>query len=239
MQACALTDVGKRRQMNQDFVFCSEKPVGNLPNLFIVADGMGGHQAGDYASRTAVELLLRQIREDDSHDPIVILKDCVEKMNYSLWQCSLREPTLAGMGTTLVAAVLSGNLLQVVNVGDSRLYVIGDEIHQVTRDHSLVEELVAKGRLERGSLEYQAKKNVITRAIGVDEKVMADFFEVELLPGEKVLLCSDGLTNMITDDEIYAITERSLPVEERAAALIEAANLSGGRDNITVILIER
>ena len=239
MHACALTDVGRRRQTNQDFVFCSEEPVGNLPNLFIVADGMGGHQAGDYASRTAVELLLRQARKAESHDPIVILKDSVENMNADLWRRSVEDPALSGMGTTLVAAVISDNCLQVVNIGDSRLYVIGEEIHQVTRDHSLVEELVAKGRMERGSAEYQAKKNVITRAVGVDERVTADFFEVELAPQEKVLLCSDGLTNMITDDEIHAIAKRNLPLEERAEALIEAANLSGGRDNITVILIER
>lgn len=239
MQACALTDVGRKRQMNQDFVFCSKEAVGKLPNLFVVADGMGGHQAGDYASRTAVELLLQQIWEAESHDPIVILKDCVEKMNADLWRRSLEDAALAGMGTTLVAAVLTGTKLHVVNVGDSRLYVIGKEIHQVTRDHSLVEELVAQGRLVRGSLEYQAKKNVITRAIGVDEKVTADFFEVELMPDEKVLLCSDGLSNMITDDEIYAIVNRELSLDQRAEALIEAANLSGGRDNITVILIEK
>jgi protein phosphatase len=239
MYACALTDVGKARHLNQDSVFCSESGVGNLPNLFIVADGMGGHRAGDYASRTAVEFLLQQIREKESRDPIVILKDSVEKMNGYLWRCSRENPSLAGMGTTLVAAVLTNDTLQVVNVGDSRLYVIGDEIHQVTRDHSLVEELIAQGRLVRGSAEYHAKKNVITRAVGVDERVAADFFEVKLLSDEKILLCSDGLTNMITDDEIYTIVHRSIPLRERAAALVEAANLSGGRDNITVVLIER
>lgn len=239
MHACALTDIGKKRQLNQDFLFYSEKPVGNLPSLFLVADGMGGHQAGDYASREGVKILLQLIEADSSHDPSVILKGCIEKMNRILWRRAREDAALAGMGTTLVAAAMADGLMTVANIGDSRLYVIGHEIHQVTRDHSLVEELVAQGRLVRGSAEYAAKKNVITRAVGVDEQVTADFFEVKVLAGETVLLCSDGLTNMVTDGEIYAIAHRGLSLEEKAQALIEAANLSGGRDNITVILIER
>ena len=239
MHTCALTDVGKMRQMNQDSLFCSQEPVGNLPNLFLVADGMGGHQAGDYASRKAIELLLEEIRCDENHDPIVVLKSCVEKMNAALWRISREVPGLNGMGTTLVGAVLSGDTLYVVNVGDSRLYLMDETIHQITRDHSLVEEMVAQGRMERGSREYQAQKNVITRAIGVMGAVTADFYEVVLAPGEKILLCSDGLSNMITDEEILTIVSRELSLEERTAALVEAANLSGGRDNITVILIER
>lgn len=169
MYACALTDIGKRRRLNQDYLFCSEKPVGNLPSLFAVADGMGGHQAGDYASREGIKILLQLIEANTCRDPSVILKGCVEKMNRVLWRRSREDVSLAGMGTTLVAAVIGQELMTVVNVGDSRLYVIGREIHQVTKDHSLVEELVAQGRLARGSAEYAAKKNVITRAVGVDE----------------------------------------------------------------------
>ena len=239
MHTCALTDVGRMRQMNQDSVYVSQEPVGNLPNLFLVADGMGGHQAGEYASRMAVELLLQQIRANEGHDPIIVLKECLETMNASLWKMSKEDPGLAGMGTTLVGAVLSGDTLHIVNVGDSRLYVMDETIHQITRDHSLVEEMVAQGRMERDSLEYQAKKNVITRAIGVSPSVTADFYEVVLMPGERILMCSDGLTNMVTDEEILTIVKRDIPLEERTAALVEAANLSGGRDNITVILIER
>lgn len=239
MHACALTDIGKKRELNQDFLFCSEKPVGNLPSLFVVADGMGGHRAGDYASREGVKILLQLIEANASHDPSVILKGCLEKMNRVLWRRAREDAALAGMGTTLVAATMRGGLMTVANIGDSRLYVIGREIHQVTKDHSLVEELVAQGRLVRGSAEYVAKKNVITRAVGVDEQVTADFFEVKLLEGERVLLCSDGLTNMLTDSEIYAIVQRDLSLEQRTRALIEAANVSGGRDNITVILIEQ
>ena len=239
MQACAITDIGRMRQVNQDSVYVSQEPVGNLPNLFLVADGMGGHQAGDMASRMAVEMLLRSICNNEGHDPIIILKECVEEMNASLWRLSKEDPGLSGMGTTLVGAVLTGDTLHIVNVGDSRLYVMDEAIHQITRDHSLVEEMIAQGRLERGSLEYQAKKNVITRAIGVSESVVADFYEVVLMPGERILMCSDGLSTMLTDEEILTIVRRDIPLNERTAALVEAANLSGGRDNITVILIER
>ena len=239
MQTCALTDVGKMRQMNQDYVYVTQEPVGNLPNLFIVADGMGGHQAGDYASRMAVELLLEEIRACDRHDPIIVLKECIETMNTRLWGLAQQESGLAGMGTTLVAAVLTGDTLHVANVGDSRLYVVDETIHQITRDHSLVEEMVAQGRLERDSLEYQAKKNVITRAIGVAESVEADFYEVVLMPGERILMCSDGLSNMVSDQEMLDIVGLEISLKARTAALVEAANLSGGRDNITVILIER
>lgn len=239
MQTYALTDVGRKRQMNQDFVFCSQEPVGKLPNLFLVADGMGGHQAGDFASRKATELLLQRIEADTEEDPIAILENSIYGMNYELWKLAQTEPDLAGMGTTMVAAVLCEDTLYVANVGDSRLYVLGERIYQITRDHSLVEEMVAQGRMERGSAEYHARKNVITRAIGVSDTVEIDFFDVKLAAGQQILLCSDGLTNMVTDDEILTMVKRELPLRERAEALVEAANLSGGRDNITVILIER
>lgn len=238
MYACGLTDVGQRRLGNEDYLFCSSKPVGNLPNLFLVADGMGGHQGGEYASRRAVEILLKLIREDDSMDPIVILKDCIEEMNARLWKEAQHDTGLQGMGTTMVAATCKGDTLAVANVGDSRLYLWGDEIRQVTRDHSLVEEMVSEGRMKRGSLEYQMKKNIITRAIAVDESVTPDFFECRL-QGENILLCSDGLTNMLTDEEIRRIVTREGPLEDRAQSLIDAANQAGGRDNITVVLIER
>lgn len=238
MHACGLTDVGQRRQGNEDDLFCSSRPVGNLPNLFLVADGMGGHQGGEYASRRAVEILLELIRADDSTDPIIILKDCIEEMNYRLWKEAQTDPALQGMGTTMVAASLKGDTLAVANVGDSRLYLWGDDMRQVTRDHSLVEEMVAEGRMKRGSLEYQMKKNIITRAIAVDETVTPDFFECKL-QSENILLCSDGLTNMLEDEEIRRIVTREASLEDRAQSLIDAANEAGGRDNITVVLIER
>ncbi len=240
MRTCARTDLGRRRASNQDYVYCSENPVGRLPNLFLVADGMGGHQAGDYASRTAVEILLEKIRENETDtEPVTILRGAIERTNEELWGLSLSDDSLAGMGTTMVAAVLDEPTLIVMNVGDSRLYVSGRKLRQITRDHSLVEELVSEGRLVRGSEEYLSRKNVITRAVGVSPVVMADFFTVDLEMGERILLCSDGLANMVTDEEIQKIISRDLSVEEKTAALIEAANESGGRDNIAVVLVER
>jgi protein phosphatase len=239
MHACGLTDIGQLRQVNEDYLFCSSKPIGNLPNLFLVADGMGGHQGGQYASHRAVELLLELIRESDSIDEIVILKDCIEEMNRRLWGEAKKNPSLEGMGTTLVAASIKGDTLAIANVGDSRLYTWGkDAMVQVTRDHSLVEELAAQGRIQRNSEEYQRKKNIITRAVGVYETVTPDFFECKL-QDKNLLLCTDGLTNMVTDEKIRQLLSADGSLEERAQSLIDAANQAGGRDNITLVLVER
>ena len=143
------------------------------------------------------------------------------------------------MGTTLVAAVIMDRSLYVANVGDSRLYVIGDTMRQITRDHSLVEEMVSMGEIDKKDAKNHEKKNIITRAVGVTSKVMADFFEVELVEKEIVLLCSDGLTNMIEEADIFHIVNQEQETTEgKVLRLIELANRNGGRDNISVIIIE-
>ena len=151
MKACALTDTGRVRTANQDYVYASVEPVGSLPNLFVVADGMGGHQAGDYASRYIVENLVTYLQYTENSQIVPLLREGILKVNTQLYQESKEKPELSGMGTTLVAAVADENTLYVANVGDSRLYLVRDRIRQVTRDHSYVEELVSLGRLERGS----------------------------------------------------------------------------------------
>ncbi len=240
MHACARTDIGRKRQSNQDTVFCSEEPVGKFPNLFLVADGMGGHKAGGFASHTTVEMLLDLIRSSDSDELILTFKDSISQVNRQLYDLSRNNSELSGMGTTLVGAVLTGSVLTVANVGDSRLYVSGEDLKQITRDHSLVEELVTQGRMIRGSDEYLSRKNVITRAVGVGPEVTADFFEVELKENERILLCSDGLANMVTDEEIQAIlTGTDCSADEKVRALIDTANENGGYDNITAVLIEQ
>ena len=143
-----------------------------------------------------------------------------------------------GMGTTLVIASIFGNVLRVANVGDSRLYVIDDEITQITRDHSLVEEMVLAGQLSRSEARTHAKKNVITRAIGGEEQVEPEMFSVDLKENSKILMCSDGLTNMLEDDEIMRIVKNSPDIEEAAAVLIDRANANGGKDNISVVIVE-
>ena len=143
------------------------------------------------------------------------------------------------MGCTLVAAVVDDGILYAANIGDSRLYLIHEnEIRQVTKDHSYVEEMVALGKMVRGSADYNRRKNIITRALGIGKTVEADFFEVELEPGDYILLCSDGLTNMVSDERIRAVVAGSGTLKEKARRLICEANEGGGMDNIAVVLVE-
>ena len=143
-----------------------------------------------------------------------------------------------GMGTTLVGAVVSGNNLYVVNVGDSRLYLMSGALHQITKDHSWVQEMMDLGKLEKDSDIYQENKNVITRAIGVFDNVSADLFEVELKAGDTFLLCSDGLTNLVSDADIERVLSSSLSLEEKCKLLIDIGLEAGGKDNISVILVD-
>ena len=238
MKACALTDTGRVRTANQDYVYASVEPVGSLPNLFVVADGMGGHQAGDYASRYIVENLVSYLQYTENSQIVPLLREGILKVNTMLYQESKEKPELSGMGTTLVAAVADENTLYVANVGDSRLYLVRDRIRQVTRDHSYVEELVSLGRLERGSKDYKDKKNIITRAVGTEDKLLVDFFEVGLEPGDFILMCSDGLSNMLEDVDMEEIVGSDLELEEKAEKLITVANDNGGKDNIAVVLVD-
>ena len=190
MRACAMTDIGRVRTANQDYVYASTDSVGMLPNLFLVADGMGGHKAGDYASRYISEHLVEHLKQADNSEIIPLLREGIEKVNKMLYQESRDKAELNGMGTTLVAAVIEDSTMYVANVGDSRLYQIRNKLKQITRDHSYVEELVSLGQMERGSRDYREKKNIITRAVGTEEKLDIDFFEVSLEPGDYILMCS-------------------------------------------------
>ena len=199
---------------------------------------MGGHQAGDYASRYIVENLVSYLQYTENSQIVPLLREGILKVNTMLYQESKEKPELSGMGTTLVAAVADENTLYVANVGDSRLYLVRDRIRQVTRDHSYVEELVSLGRLERGSKDYKDKKNIITRAVGTEDKLLVDFFEVGLEPGDFILMCSDGLSNMLEDVEMEEIVGSDLELEEKAEKLITVANDNGGKDNIAVVLVD-
>lgn len=238
MKKCSLTDIGMRREMNQDYFYSSEEPVGSLPNLFVVADGMGGHNAGEFASRYAVETMVNTAKNTEKTDMIGILTECVSNANASLWAYAGAHDEMRGMGTTLVAAVLDGRRLVTVNVGDSRLYVIGDGIRQITEDHSLVQEMVRMGEMDRESARTHPDRNIITRAVGADRKVQTDVFETVLEPGDRILLCSDGLTNMVEDQRILQVMNGEGDLTSKTESLVELANRNGGKDNITVITIE-
>ncbi|MBQ6695425.1 MAG: Stp1/IreP family PP2C-type Ser/Thr phosphatase [Lachnospiraceae bacterium] len=226
------------RKINQDYVYTSEKPMGNLPNLFLVADGMGGHKAGDYASRCTVETICEMVEKSLEKEPAAILQKAIEAANEQVYQMAKTDEQYEGMGTTIVAATLLGNSLQVANVGDSRLYIVGNTIKQITRDHSWVAEMVRLGEMDQDMAKNHAKKNIITRAVGASRNVEIDFFTVDLAEGESVLMCSDGLTNMLEDEEIRMIMQSQRDVVEKVQALVEEANKHGGMDNISVVLIE-
>ena len=238
IKSFSVTDIGRKRKLNQDFVYSSDEPVGNLPNVYIVADGMGGHQAGDYASKCTVETMVREIRGCFEKSPIRILSKAIRIANDQVRKKAREDESLLGMGTTVVAATCLGKYLQVANVGDSRLYIINDEVRQITRDHSLVEEMVRMGGIDREAARNHPDKNIITRAIGARDTIEIDFFHEELKSGDIVLMCSDGLTNMLEDEEIGRILRSQGTIEEKAEELIEAANQNGGRDNIAVIVID-
>lgn len=238
MKAYAATNVGLERSINQDYIYYSLDKIGCLPNLFVVADGMGGHKAGDIASRFTVENLVTLIRESKEKDLISIINNAILDVNERLFDKASESADYEGMGTTLVVATIRDKLLKVANVGDSRLYIINDDITQITRDHSLVEEMVSLGKLDRKAARTHEKKNYITRAIGGEKNVEAEMFSVDLKPGDKIIMCSDGLSNMVEDNDILNIVRHSDSLEEAVEGLIKTANDNGGKDNISVTIIE-
>lgn len=238
MKTFSVTDAGVVREMNQDYYFSSDTAVGNLPNLFIVADGMGGHKAGDYASRYTIERVVASVSRNTGEEPIAIMKEAINKANELLVAESREDESKSGMGTTLVIGTIIGNKLFVANIGDSRLYVVGQNMRQITRDHSLVDEMVRLGEINADEARVHPDKNIITRAVGTSDHVEADFFEVEITVDDTILLCTDGLTNMVRDDDILDIIKKYDNAQAATMQLVKEANANGGRDNITVMIIK-
>lgn len=239
MQFFAKTDQGKMRKMNQDFLFATKEGLGIFPNLFLLADGMGGHKAGDYASRYLVESLVSYIGEMKEEAPIRCLDLGINRMNRELFCLSQNNGNLRGMGSTLVTAYVEDRVLFVSNVGDSRAYLFRkSRLKQLTRDHSYVEEMIERGKMIRGSREYLSYKNYITRAVGVEEQLAVDYFEEELEEGDLFFLCSDGLSNMVDHESMVQVLKDDADLEEKGQALIDLANINGGKDNIALILVD-
>lgn len=240
IRAYGKTDVGMMRTINQDSIFVSTDPVGKLPNLFIVADGMGGHKAGDVASKEAIEKFVEYVSKTNMTDPANIMDSGIISINHDIFEMANTNKDYNGMGTTFVATSIIDKHVYIANVGDSRLYLVGRDIHQITRDHSLVEDMVRMGVLERVEARTHYNKNVITKAIGVseDDTSTPDIFEIEIEEGDKLLLCSDGLTNMVEDYDIMKIIQNSASLNEAVLELIHQANENGGKDNISAIVID-
>lgn len=236
MRSYGITDIGMVRKYNQDYSLECDEPIGNLDNLYVVCDGLGGRNAGEYASSTAAENFFDLVEGSDSKMPLSILKEAVSKVNRLIFDEG-KLPEYSGMATTLVGATVRDDTLYVVNVGDSRAYIIGEEIMQVTWDHSYVGELVRRGKITRDEARFHSKNNIITKAIGAEAGVEPDYFQVDLEEGEFILLCSDGLYNMLSEDEIYEVVMGPGSIKTKAEKLVELANEAGGKDNIAVVII--
>lgn len=237
LSSYAMTDIGKTRVVNQDYVFSCLEPIGNLPNLFIVADGMGGHQAGDFASSYSVKKFLESVSLSLQKNPHKIFEDAIRYANRELIEKSKGNPDLRGMGTTLVALTIIGEKAYVANVGDSRLYCMEDVLTQVTIDHSLVQEMIRIGELSKEDARFHPDKNIITRAVGAGKDIRPDFFEFTMTKKSILLMCSDGLSNMVDDRQLAVLLKSVKTPEKIGKKLIEAANRNGGKDNIAVIVI--
>lgn len=235
------TDVGPTRRLNEDYadLHVPEDPaLARVKGaIFVVADGMGGHQAGDIASRQAVSLLLEQYYADEAAQPGDSLVRAIKAANRSLYEEALSDPSKSGMGTTLVAAVIVGEKSYVANVGDSRAYLIGKKgIVQITKDHSWVEEQLRAGLLTKEQARHHPHRHLVTRALGSKASVEVDLFETQISAGDTILLCSDGLTGSVEDAEIAAMVQQFAP-EEAARRLIARANERRGSDNVTVLIV--
>ena len=239
--AVKLTDTGRVRPHNEDYVdfFVPPDPQQEAHKgaIYLVADGMGGHQAGEVASRGAVEVTIEHYYADKSHDVGRSLVRALQAANQQIHAQAQADPSKSGMGTTLVAAIILGRKVYVANVGDSRAYLINkNSITQITEDHSWVEEQVRAGLLTPEQAKRHPQRNLVTRALGSKPSVEVDLFEGVVSTGDTILLCSDGLTGRVEDHEIATIV-RDYPPHEAVQLLVAAANERGGTDNITVLVV--
>ena len=238
LQASVQTDVGKMRSINQDTVFVSTEPVGPLPNLFIVADGMGGHNGGEIASTSAVACFCDHLQASGqslTESILDILTAAAVAANANVLSQAKISPSLSGMGTTLTACTISDNKCTIVHIGDSRAYsVTQNSITQLTNDHSYVSEMIKAGQLTENEARVHPKRNVLTKVLGISSDMTVDGYVYVMEPDSVILLCSDGLYNMISEDEIKTLINTS---QEDACDLVAAANDGGGADNISVIVV--
>lgn len=241
MRVFSETDVGLMRQSNQDACKTGVFPNGSA--WAVVCDGMGGVNGGNIASEIAVNSISRQIvsayREGLQHSAVRnLILSAIMNANMEVHDKALQDSALSGMGTTVVAAVVSGGFVHVAHAGDSRAYLIAKgEIRQITTDHSMVQEMVAKGDITQQQARRHPQKNIITRALGVEESIQIDYCEHPFGLGSLLLMCTDGLTNYVDDETIAALSQK-LNTEELTSKLVEIAKTGGGGDNITVAVVE-
>ena len=227
----ASSDVGRVREANEDSYLVAEP-------LFVVADGMGGHIAGDVASSTAVKVIEEGSGQLSSEDPATLTK-IISDANATIWDKAQSDPALRGMGTTCTLLLVDDDRVHIAHVGDSRAYRLRDgQLEQLTEDHTLVGRMVQEGRLSAEEAAHHPQRSIITRALGVDEDVQVDLDTVELSDGDRLLICSDGLSSMVEDGRIQDVLARESEPQKAADGLVQLANEAGGDDNVTVVVID-
>lgn len=239
LQAALLSDIGMKRKQNQD----SGRIAPEL-GLFIVADGMGGHQGGETASRLCVEKVCEHVAEhnDEDLESETLLHQGLLIANQTIYDLSQQEPGLHGMGTTATVLQIRNREATVMQIGDSRAYFFNSQgLWQITRDHSLVQEKVRAGLITRDQVKTDEMKNVITRSVGYEPAIKVDAYHLNLEPGDGFLICSDGLSGPVSDEKMFDIlVKNAMPgvsLEDKAQALVNEANQNGGDDNVTVVLV--
>ena len=230
-----VSDIGMVRNLNEDYAKYLEC---NDFKIYVVADGMGGHNAGEVASKMAAEGIVNYVGENFSENTKdVVLKNAIEKVNKDIYFHSLKNDCLNGMGTTITACLITKDWIKIANVGDSSCFgITNNEVIKITKDHSLVQELVDSGSISENEAANHPKKNIITRAIGTSDKVNVDIFDIIENKYDKYVLCSDGLTNELTKEDIIKVINEEKDLSLACERLVNIAKYKGGRDNITVLL---
>ena len=240
MKQYYLTDRGKVRKQNED-------AVGLLKNqaeqtLAIVADGMGGHKAGDVPSSIVRSLFLDEWKQNEGIDTIEDAKDWLDERirmaNKKVYDHAQNNPECDGMGTTVIASILLKNDIIIAHIGDSRSYLFNQTLEQITTDHTLVNELVQNGEITKQEADKHPQKNVLMKALGTDESITPDVFSIEWEINDRLLICTDGLSDKLSETEIAEFLSEDKSIEDIAEELVDRANELGGEDNITVVILE-
>ncbi len=236
----AITDIGMRRRINEDNYYVNDNEA--FPYA-IVADGMGGHQAGEIASMMVVDIIENHLNKNlietlDYVEAGEVIRQAFISANSIIYNYAKDHYKIMGMGTTATLAMIYGNKIITAHVGDSRAYMLGDDIVQITKDHSYVQELVSRGEISKEMAKHHPKKNYITRAMGAEDTVKVDI-TIKPYNGETIILCSDGLTNFVEDDEIMEYVKKENTLQKSSEELVALANERGGGDNITIVAFEK
>lgn len=240
MRSFAATDIGRVRKINEDMYYNDPERIG----LYIIADGMGGHQAGEVASSLAVETLSKFLKGPLNFEGLKsaemedLLRDAVVEANREIYSLADSQPGYSGMGTTVVLCVVREGRVHIAHIGDSRAYLVrGKALKQLTTDHSLVQELLSKGRITEAEAVDHPRKNVLTRALGTEPTIEVDTMTLELQEADSILLCTDGVSNHVADQELLDVTVNNSP-ESACTEIIRLANDRGGFDNMTILIFE-